>query len=441
MGFFALTLKWLTPFQAMFCALIAFAHNLFVFPLYGRKKIEREEERTKKYTAIVSYPFVVFLLIFFSFVANFKNEKMAMAVAAASWAVLAFGDSMAGIAGKIFGGPKVLWNKEKTLAGSFMFTLFSLPLAYSFFNYTLDRQLFKYDDKLLIIAIVSSLSSAIVESLPRQFDDNISFSFVSFSIMTLYSFVDLERIKSNSFIFNLSDGFNFNIFVMLQFVNFVLALTAYFKKWVDKNGFLFGLFLGSVVIATLGIRGYVVLTLFFVVANSSTFYKFKTKEKRGIAEENRGKRGIESVFSKGFAPLIFSFVSFESFSLILIFYAADTIATEFGKATSGKTFSLIGMKEVKSGSSGGVTPMGSLSGIIFIILSVYLSLFEFESMSTNYHNYIFSVLLLFLFFFGESLINDLNSRKEVTTKVAIHLVLGFLLGAFANSILMVTAGV
>jgi hypothetical protein len=40
MGLFALVLHWLTPLEGALCAFIALAHNLWLFPRYGRRRPE-----------------------------------------------------------------------------------------------------------------------------------------------------------------------------------------------------------------------------------------------------------------------------------------------------------------------------------------------------------------------------------------------------------------
>lgn len=434
MGFFALLLKFLSPLEAMSCAIAAFLHNLYIFPLYGRRKIEKDFEREKKYTAIVSYPAVVFFIILFSYLRNFKDIKMAMAVAASSWAVLSFGDSAAGFLGKILGGPRLLWNKEKTWAGFLSFFIFSGFFSYAFFNYTLEKKIFDSDIKLLILTLLCTFCCAVVESLSGQFDDNISFPFVAFSIFSLYSCFDFIGIKESLFVFNLDNNLNAISLSTLVSINFAFALVAYQKKWVDLKGFLFGLFLGFIVILSRGIKGYIVLILFFLIANFSTFYRKKLKEERGIEEENKGTRGLESVFSKGLAPMVFSFFSFEAFALCLSFYASDTVATEFGKTSQGKTFSLIELQEVAPGNSGGVTLKGTFFGILSIVVFNLISLFDYNSRQINIKYFFISAVIVVIFFFLESIINDINKRIAVTSKVAIHIVLGFLLCAFSSAI-------
>ncbi|MCX7830889.1 MAG: DUF92 domain-containing protein, partial [Acidobacteria bacterium] len=150
------------------------------------------------------------------------------------------------------------------------------------------------------------------------------------------------------------------------------------------------------------------------------------------AESDHGRRGLESVFSKGIAPAVFCWLSVESFIASLAFYAADTVATEIGKTNKGKTFSIVSFKKVNSGTAGGVSLKGSVAGIFSIAVFLLVS----STMLKNLSIYQLSGLAITLtvFFFLESIVNDLNAKFQVTSKIVIHIVLGFLAGSFSNAI-------
>ena len=78
-----------------------------MLPTHGRAIYRNREARWD--VGIVSYPLVVLLLILV-----FRHH---LAVAAAAWAMLAFGDPAAALAGKRLGGPRLPWNPDKTWAG------------------------------------------------------------------------------------------------------------------------------------------------------------------------------------------------------------------------------------------------------------------------------------------------------------------------------------
>jgi uncharacterized protein (TIGR00297 family) len=443
MGFFALALRWLNPWQAMLCALLAFLHNVYIFPLYGRKKLEKEEEKERGYTAIASYPAVVFALILFSIVLFHASTRAAMAYAAASWAILAFGDALGAIIGMTLKGPRLPWNREKTFAGLFGFTVFGSVAAFLIFAFVIKNPpiVLFYTTNIWLFFLATAFLAAIIESLDGQFDDNLGFPFVALSLLSviMLSYVTPQWILQNSFIGKIinENESNYSVLLILIAINTALAVTALLKKWVSVWGFIFGLLVGFSVILSLGVKGFAILCMFYLFANFSTFYGKKVKEDRGIAEGNKGTRGLESVFSKGLAPAVFCLVSLEAFVVALAFYAADTVATEFGKTSKGKTFSLLSLKCVEPGTVGAVSIKGSAAGKLSIFVFLFLALVQYRDFHINFKVYLPLCVLVIVFFFLESIINELNTRYQLTSKMVIHITLGFLVGAFANAIMMV----
>ncbi|HNQ78836.1 MAG TPA: DUF92 domain-containing protein [Acidobacteriota bacterium] len=443
MGLFALALRWLNPWQAMLCALLAFLHNLYIFPLYGRKKLEKDEEKKRGYTAIVSYPAVVFFLILLSYLFCLTSRDSAMPLAAASWAILAFGDALGGIFGMSLKGPKLPWNKEKTFSGLFSFVAFSSIaafLGYAFVSGGSFPDLLK-DARFLSVILLAAPVSAIVESLDGQFDDNIGFPFVALSILSFYPLYCLPpawTIVRPVISAELNLGVPLLAIPIAVAINLLLATTALLKKWVSLWGFVFGLLVGFSVIFSLGAKGFAILCMFYLFANFSTFYGRKIKEERGIAEGNKGTRGLGSVFSKGLAPAVFCWLSFEAFAAALAFYAADTVATEFGKTSRKGTFSIFRLKSVSPGTVGAVSVKGTIAGAFSIVIFLFLamSFMNFRAFEDDLKITVVLSALVFIFFILESLVNELNSKHQVTSKPVIHVTLGFLIGALANALMI-----
>lgn len=450
MGFFALALRWLNPWQAMLCALVAFLHNLYIFPLYGRKKLEKEDEKKRGYTAIVSYPAVVFFIILFAKLMCLSLNKSIMAVAGATWVILAFGDSFGAILGMTLKGPKLPWNREKTFSGLLGFVAFGFLGSYLILEYfikvffsnstrgNVTLVFTNADSWFLPLIFLAVLLAAIVESLDGQFDDNLGFPFVALSILTFTQspFLTDKIPYITQLLSGKGDYISYNIFAFTIVINIVLAITAFRNKWVDIWGFIFGLLVGFSVIFSIGPKGFAILCFFYLFANFSTFYGKRIKEARGIAEGNKGTRGLESVFSKGLAPAVFCWLSFEAFVVALAFYAADTVATEFGKTSKGKTFSLLSFRTVEPGTVGGVSFKGTTAGLLSIFAFLFLALVHYWTFEINLKVYLPLCALVMVFFFLESIINALNSRYQLTSKMVIHITLGFLAGAFANMLMI-----
>src|SRR5450432_1205956 len=108
MGLFALALRYLDWRAAALCAGAALAFNVFAMPKIGRAIYRSSVPRRD--TGIVAYPAMVLLLIL-------VFGKTDLPLVAAVWAMMAFGDPAAAIAGRTVGGPALPWNREKTWVG------------------------------------------------------------------------------------------------------------------------------------------------------------------------------------------------------------------------------------------------------------------------------------------------------------------------------------
>jgi len=157
-------------------------------------------------------------------------------------------------------------------------------------------------------------------------------------------------------------------------VAFSFVLYAYVARKINTSAFIGTFTLGVVILATLGLRfGYVgvlALLAFFLFGNLVTRYKYEKKAKLGVAEANKGMRGIPNVLGNGFAPLIFAVLyavsrqSHPYHTLFLLGFSgavatacADTFSTEIGEA-EGNPRLITTFKRVPVGTSGGVSLPG-----------------------------------------------------------------------------------
>lgn len=465
MGLFALCLRWLTPWQAALCALAALLHNLFLFPHYGMKRLERPEEKARGYSGMVGYPAVVLLLILlgwgwalrysqigflfdWSFSTTYAGRflKFAhsanMGLVAAAWLFLAVGDAFGALCGMLLGGPRLPWNPKKTWSGLCGFLLFGVPAAFAGANFVaraygvhglVVEGTRVFDWNVLPIFILSGIVAAVVESLPDQLDDNLTVPMAAWAVLAL-------SMASSPWWTSISGSgtprpWGMVGLTVLLFLNATLAGIAFWRGWVDKWGFLLGLCFGAVVAIGFGVPGYSLLLLFYLVANGSTYIGKKTKEKRGIAEAHGGQRRTGSVFSKGFVPAVLSLLSFPAFVASLATYAADTAASEFGKTSNGRTLSLRSLKVVPAGSVGAISLRGTVAGVVVLGTFGFTAwcwvwfnpLFPFLPRASDFPFLGFAFATLFCFFF-ESWFNEWNGTKRLFSKEVIHVMLGGLAG-------------
>src|SRR6266496_5319581 len=161
MGLLALTLRWLDWKAAAAIALAALLFNLFVMPRIGRG-IYRDPSR-KRDTGIIAYAAMVFLLILL-----FRDRYLP--IAAAVWAMMAFGDPAATIAGRLLRGPLLSWNREKTWAGLLANWAVGGAGAVLVFRFVAARRL---EPVAVAILVCGAALYAFLESVRSGLDDHL----------------------------------------------------------------------------------------------------------------------------------------------------------------------------------------------------------------------------------------------------------------------------
>lgn len=463
MGLFALSLRVLTPFQAVLCALFALLHNVYLFPLYGRKSLERPEETARGYTGMVGYPAVVLVLIVLGWLSAHPeaaglssstpepgalHARFGLAVAAAAWGILAFGDAVGALCGLLFRGPVLPWNPRKTWAGSLGFLLAGTLSSAFLFDFVLAGRASPPGGAATAwtLFLLASFTAAVVESLPGQFDDNLTVPLAAWAVLSFLPH-GVPFLEGASYVHRALSGAvgrGAGGLAGLLALHALLSILALRAGWVDGRGFSLGFATGLSIAMALGPRGYALLLLFYLLAHGSTFYGKAVKERRGIAEENGGRRGAPSVFSKGFAPALYAWLSPAAFGAALAVYAADTVATEFGKTSRGRTFLLLARRKVPAGTAGGLSLKGSAAGLSALaVTSLAFGLLlpppsrlggeTFLAWAESRTGGAFLPLTVFAasaaWFFLESLLNEWNERRAFFSKVVIHVMVGLMAGA------------
>jgi hypothetical protein len=88
-----------------------------------------------------------------------------------AWVVFTAGDGLAGIAGRMLGGPRLAWNREKTWSGSAAFVVAASAALYGFLR---RWQPGASARRSLVVAMSTCLAAAAAESLSIPLDDNYS---------------------------------------------------------------------------------------------------------------------------------------------------------------------------------------------------------------------------------------------------------------------------
>lgn len=382
MGGFALLLRWLTPVQAMACALVALLFNLFVLHRLTRRALLREgEEKSKGYSlGIVLYPAAVLASI-----VVFRNR---LELAAAAWALISFGDGMAAVCGVLLGGRKLPWNPGKSWAGFVAFVLYGATTAAFLIRWVqkgalapeggqavtwigssfLSADGFASSHATLFLlggCLAAALAGAMAESLRTGIDDNILVPLVGGTVLWTATLVEPARLADAAPVVgsNLAWG---------AAINGALAVAAFAAKGVGWSGAIWGFVLGTLLYTFGGWPGFLMLFLFFVLGTAATKTGYAKKAALGIAQEKGGRRGAKNAFANTTAGVAFAFLAAATpygvlFSIALAAAfataASDTMASEIGQAYGRTTYLVTNFRRVPPGTDGAVSLEGTLAGV------------------------------------------------------------------------------
>jgi uncharacterized protein (TIGR00297 family) len=116
------------------------------------------------------------------------------------------------------------------------------------------------------------------------------------------------------------------------------------------------------------------MAAFFGAGTAATRAGYRAKARRGIAQERGGARGWRSAWANGAVPAVLALAALAAPSgareLWVLAYAAsvataaaDTCASEIGKACAGRTVSVASGRTVPPGTEGGISLEGTLGGL------------------------------------------------------------------------------
>jgi len=360
-GLFALALPLLTWSGAAAAAAGAFLFNLLLLPRLGGKALLREGEAGRVHSrGIVLYPLVVFTLILL-----FRRH---LEIAAAGWALLAFGDGAATLAGLAIGGLRLPWNRGKSVAGTAAY--FLVGTAAASLQFGVVRGLAPSPGEVICLAFAAA-AGAVVESLPSELDDNVLPPLVGAGVLAalLPTIPGWTLLSEPAWLRHLALG---------AALNLLLATLAGLLRVVRPSGAAAGFFVGSAVWAFGGLPAYLLLWLFFGVGTLATRFRRRRKEAMGKAEEAGGRRGAENVVANTTVAAFFIAAAALGPPEAAVFRLAataalatalmDTVGTEVGQAIRSATVLLPDFRRVPPGTDGAVSVAGTLAGLLGALL-------------------------------------------------------------------------
>ncbi|HNX18642.1 MAG TPA: DUF92 domain-containing protein [Acidobacteriota bacterium] len=411
MGGFAFLLAYLDWRQAALLALAALLFNLLVLPRIGGRALFRgEASRAGADRGIVLYPLSVLALILI-----FRQH---LEVVAAAWALLAFGDGLAGAFGIVFGrltGP-LPWNRDKSWAGLVGFLLGGGPMAVALAGFVLRDAGPLPPFSLWAIGVVTVIV-ALAETAPLRTDDNLVVPLLGGALLyaaTLVQPMNLAAAARTLFAPRLPWVVGGVVVCML------LALAA---RAVDLSGAAHGSLLALGLGVFGGWRLFAALAIFVLVGSAATRVRRREKEREGTAQERGGRRGARNVWANGGAALVFAFLSATAEPASVFMLAAvaalaaataDTLASEIGQAFGRRTVLITTFRPCPRGTDGGVSLAGTLAaagGAALFAIGAY------ASRTTTARGALFIGLAAFAAPMVESVIGALFERRFLDNEV------------------------
>jgi uncharacterized protein (TIGR00297 family) len=346
-GLFALSLRWLDWKASAVLAFAALLFSLLVMPRVGRS-IYRDGTRRRD-TGIVAYPAMVLVLIL-------VLRDHYLTVAAAVWAMMAFGDPAAAIAGRLLGGPTLPWNREKRWIGLAADWAAGATASILVFRFVSARPL---EPLAVVLLVAGAAVYAFLESVRAGVDDNLVAALPTALVM-----IQLGRWPEAPLV-PFHAGASKHL-VLAVVVNLVAGIVTWRAGIVARSGALAGAVAGFLVLAYGGWSAYALLWLFFLAGTLATKWGYGVTRDAGVAQADRGRRGVAHVAANCIVPvaLLVLGTPVAAFAGALAAALADTLATEVGSLFGRDPRSPLTFDPVPRGTPGGVSLAGTGAALL-----------------------------------------------------------------------------
>jgi uncharacterized protein (TIGR00297 family) len=360
MGGFALLLRFLSWYQAVILAATAVAFNMWLLRRVTHGRLHRPAEISEPIPGgIVFYPTSVLLLLLLI--------PSRPDIVAAAWGILAAGDGAATLIGRRAGGPRIPWNREKSVAGTVAFIVFGgaagaflawwcrpivIPPPFLWFS--------------IVAPLFAAAAAAAVETLPIRLDDNLTVPASAALVLWPLSLVSEDLVAARA----ASVG---ALLPAALLANVAVAGAGFAARAVSLSGAICGTLIGLTIFLFTGWRGWALLLMAFAAATVTSRMGLRRKAILGIAEAREGRRGAGNAIANtgiAAAAAVVSAVTYANHGAMIAFVAAltagasDTIASEIGKAWGKRTWLLVPWRRVPPGTSGAMSLEGTAAGLL-----------------------------------------------------------------------------
>lgn len=358
---FALLLRWFTWWQGALCAVAALIFNALILPRIGGRGIYREADHQRGYPiGIILYPISVFAVILFCW-----NR---LYIAAAAWAIMAWGDGFASIFGMKYGTKKIPWNPNRSYAGSVAFFILggAAAVAFTFWVWKIPAHPVLW--YAVAIPLLGTLLAALVETIPSGLDDNLTVPICAALFMLALHQIDPSLLpgRQDTLLRNLMWG---------AAINLLLAGFSYAMRMVSLSGFLSGFLIGTTLYTFGGLPLFLTLFVFFFLGSGATKFGYARKKALGVAQEKGGARGWKNATANctmGAFAAILAALTPQPYSTMFIAgvfgafatAASDTVSSEIGQVLGKHPILITTLRPVPVGTEGAVSIEGTLAGIV-----------------------------------------------------------------------------
>jgi uncharacterized protein (TIGR00297 family) len=364
---FAALLRFISWPQAAALAAGALVFNLFVLPRVA-PGILRPTDSGGHRAGVIFYPLSVLLLVLV-----FRSR---LDIVAAAWAVMAFGDGAATLAGTRIGGPRLSWNPEKTWSGLLAFVVIASLGAVAMSVWVASGVTPAPPLTFVWLApVVAAVAAGFVETIPVKLDDNLSVPVAAGMVLLLGTLVSSRSVE-------LWLPIGIDRLPVAIGLNLALASAAWMLGTITLSGALVGTAIGAIIYAGAGLPGWLLLLTAFIAAIGSSKLGRRRQAARGIADDEGGRRGAGNVLANCLMGAVGAWmmaveVADARGALVLAAGltagASDTVASEIGKAFGTSPRAFPSLRPVPAGTPGAVSTLGTAAGFVAAVLMALLA--------------------------------------------------------------------
>ncbi len=212
----------------------------------------------------------------------------------------------------------------------------------------------------------------------------------------------------------------------------IFGIIVYISGALDLLGSSFVTIIGIIIVITRGFNWLAILLLFLILGSIFTKFKSDYKKRIGLKHE---QRTVRNVVSNGIVPVVMAlFGNYAGFIGAIATATADTMASEIGVLS--KPILITSRKQVKPGTDGGISVLGTVAGLIgALIIGITSYLLNVSPQLT--HSILIALIAGMIGCFADSLLGATLERSGLFNNEHVNLsatIIGALVGIIITSL-------